>query len=116
MFNFNAEIETILNGVNGLKVPVAYMFYDGDAETYVTYMQMDKDGALFGDDNIIGCVIYYDFDIYSKGNYLNVANKIIQLMAAAGWTYQPSRDSPDFYDRDTKYYHKTICLAKESEG
>lgn len=112
LFNFNEEIETTLKD---LGVPVSFMFYDGDATTYVTYMQLDKDNALAGDDEVLGCVQYYDFDVYSKGNYLNVISNLIDLMQAAGWTYQPSRDSPDLYERDTKYYHKTICLAKESE-
>ena len=113
MFNFNAEIETTLAS---LGVPVEYMFYEGDEPLYITYMQSDKDATLAGDDSIIGAVVYYDFDIYSKGNYLEAAARIIELLTAAGWTYQPSRDSPDFYERDTKYYHKTLCLAKESEG
>ena len=113
LFNFNAEIKTTLQS---LGVPVAFMHYQGDADTYVTYMQLDKDNALAGDDTILGCVQYYDFDIYSKGNYLNVINDLIDLMVAAGWTYQPSRDSTDMYETDTKFYHKTICLAKESEG
>ena len=115
MFNFNEEIETLLNGKDGLGVPVSFMFYDGDATTYVTYMQLDKDNVIAAEDNVIGCVQYYDFDIYSKGNYLNVVKNLIDIMVAAGWTYQPSRDSPDMYERDTKYFHKTICLAKESE-
>lgn len=113
MFNFNAEIESLLST---LGVPVSFVFYDGDEETYITYMQLDKDNVLAGDDEILGCVQYYDFDIYSKTNYLTVVSNLIQIMTAAGWTYQPSRDSPDLYERDTKYYHKTICLAKESEG
>lgn len=116
MYNFNEEIESLLNGANGLGVPVSFMFYDGDATTYVTYMQLDKDNAEAGDDQVFGCVQYYDFDIYSKGNYLSVVTNLINIMTAAGWTYQPSRDSPDMYERDTKYFHKTICLAKESEG
>jgi hypothetical protein len=117
MYNFNAEIETLLNDKNkGLGVPVSFMFYDGNATTYVTYMQLDKDNTEAGDDTILGCVQYYDFDIYSKSNYLSVVANLIEIMTAAGWTYQPSRDSPDMYERDTKYYHKTICLAKESEG
>jgi hypothetical protein len=78
-------------------------------------MQTDKDSVLAGEDEVIGCVQFYDFDIFSKSNYLNVINTLIDTMVAAGWTYQPSRDSPDMYERDTKYYHKTICLAKESE-
>lgn len=111
IFNYNAEIEQTLQS---LGVPVSFMFYDGDEETYVTYMQLDKDNALAGDDEILGVVQYYDFDVYSKTNYLSVIDNLIDLMVAAGWTYQPSRDSPDLYERDTKYYHKTICLAKES--
>ena len=112
MFNYNAEIETTLSS---LSIPVSYMFYDGNEDTYVTYMQLDKDSTLAGDDSILGCVQYYDFDVYSKGNYLSVISSLIELMTAAGWTYQPSRDSPDMYETDTKYFHKTICLAKESE-
>lgn len=116
MFNLNAEIERVLNDqTTGLGVPVAFMFYDGNAETYVTYMQLDKDNVLAGDDAILGCVQYYDFDVYSKTNYLTVVTNLINKLTAAGWTYQPSRDGPDLYERDTKYFHKTICLAKESE-
>jgi len=116
MFNLNAEIERVLNNqTTGLGVPVAFMFYDGNAETYVTYMQLDKDNVLAGDDQILGCVQYYDFDVYSKTNYLTVVTNLINKLTAAGWTYQPSRDGPDLYERDTKYFHKTICLAKESE-
>ena len=113
MFNFNEEIETTLSS---LGVPVSFMFYEGNADTYITYMQLDKDNALAAEDKVIACVQYYDFDVYSKGNYLKTVTDLINLMVAAGWTYQPSRDSPDLYERDTKYYHKIICLAKESEG
>ena len=112
MFNFNSEIESTLSS---LGVPVSFMFYEGNATTYVTYMQLDKDNALAYEDEVRGCVQYYDFDVYSKGNYLTVVSNLINLMVEAGWTYQPSRDSPDMYERDTKYYHKTICFAKESE-
>ena len=112
IFNFNSEIETILANFG---TPVSYMYYEGTEDTYITYMQLDKYGSLFGDDKIIGAVQYYDFDVYSKSNYLEVISKLIDTMVAAGWTYQPSRDSPDIYERDTKFYHKTICFCKESE-
>ena len=112
MFNYNEEIKTTLSE---LGVPVSFMFYEGNADAFVTYMQLDKDSVLAGDDTILGCVQYYDFDVYSKGNYLTIVSNLIKLLEGAGWTYQPSRDSPDMYERDTKFYHKTICLAKESE-
>ena len=109
----NTEIESILSN---LGVPVAFMFYEGDADTYITYMQLDKDNVIAGDDQVLGCVQYYDFDVYSKTNFIGTINNLINAMQDAGWTYQPSRDSPDMYERDTRYYHKTICIAKESEG
>ena len=112
MFNYNEEIETTLSQ---LGIPVSFMFYEGNADSFVTYMQLDKDSVLAGDDTILGCVQYYDFDVYSKGNYLTIVSNLIKLLEGVGWTYQPSRDSPDMYERDTKFYHKTICLAKESE-
>jgi hypothetical protein len=111
VYNYNAEIEQILNE---LDIPHAYMFYEGAEDTYITYMQESKDSALAGDDKVIGAVIYYDVDIYSKGNYLSIIDELIPLFEAAGWTYQPSRESPDFYEKDTKMYHKTICFAKET--
>lgn len=112
MFNYNAEIETLLENIG---VPVAFMFYEGNADTYITYMQAYKEGAIAGDDKVLGCIEYYDFDVYSKGNYLDLVTTLIETLTAAGWTYSPSRDSPDQYERDTKFFHKTICLCKESE-
>lgn len=112
LFNLNTEIETALSNFG---VPIAFMYYEGDADTYITYMQSDKTNVLAGDDGILGCVQYYDFDVYSKGNYLQLIDNLITTMTNLGWTYQPNRDSPDLYERDTKYYHKTICLCKESE-
>ena len=102
--------------VDKVSIPVKFLNYQGHGEPYVTFMQYDADNSFAGDDTLLGYADYYDFDVYSKGNYLTVVSNLINIMTAAGWTYQPSRDSPDMYERDTKYFHKTICLAKESEG
>ena len=40
---------------------------------------------------------------------------VINKLEDAGWTYNPSRNSPDLYENDTGYYHKTINLSKEIE-
>ena len=111
-FSFNDEITKLFKN---FRVPVKYMYYDGNANTYVTFMQSHKDNTLAGDDTILGYVLYYDFDIYSKGNYLDIIDSIIEIMQGAGWTYQPLNDGPDLYETETKYFHKTICFAKESE-
>jgi hypothetical protein len=116
-YNFNSEIETLFNGftVDGVAIPVVYLFYKGDATTYVTYMQTYKDQSYSAEDMIAGYVELYDFDIYSVGNYLDIIEEILEIMQGAGWTYQPSRDSADMYETDTGYFHKTLCFAKERE-
>lgn len=110
--NFNEEIENLLSN---LGVPFSFMYYEGNADTYITYMQTDIDNSYAAEDQIAGYVVYYDFDIYSKGNYFSLRDKLIAIMQGAGWSYQPSRESPDQYERDTKFFHKTICFAHERE-
>ena len=113
VYSYNSEIETILAG---LKVPVSYMFYEGSENTYITYQQESQENAFSGDDQVRGFVIFYDVDIYSKGNYESLIADVVKAFVGAGWVYQPSRVSPDLYERDTKFFHKTLSFAKESEG
>lgn len=113
----NSTINTIFKNfqVNGVLIPVAFLRYEGHEKTYITYMETDKDNSFSGDDELLGYVSYYDFDVYSKGNYLDIVEEVKKLMKANGFMWQPSRDSADMYETDTGYYHKTICFAKERE-
>lgn len=115
---FNAEIEQIFNGflVDNKAVDVAYLFYDKHAERYIVYSQVDATNSYSGDDDILGVVAVYDFDVYvkanSKPNMYQIAQALKELLKANDWTWQANRDGPDLYDVDTGYYHKTICFAK----
>lgn len=113
----NSTIQKIFKDfkVNGIEIPVSFIKYEGHEKPYITYMETDKDNTLAGEDEILGFVSYYDFDIYSKGNYLEIIEKVKELMKANGFMWQPSRDSEDMYETDTGYYHKTICFAIEME-
>lgn len=109
----NELIQTIFLDfkVNGVSIPVKFLYYQGHGEPYVTYMQQDADSSLSGDDDLIGYVEYYDFDVYSKGNYYPIIESIKQLLKENGFVWQPSRSSKDFYETDTGYYHKTLNFA-----
>lgn len=109
----NGAIKEIFKNfkVDNKSIPVSFLYYDGDKDTYVVYMEWSKDNSYGADDEIAGYVTYYDFEIYSKGNYLKIAEAIKAKLKAAGWTYQPRRDSPDMFDTETGYYHKTLCFA-----
>ena len=109
----NAVIETIFKDftVDNVEVPVKFLRYKGNLTTYVTYMQQDANAYYAGDDELMGYVGYYDFDVYSKGNYKNVVEQIKQKMKENGFVWQPARDSQGMYEDDTGYYHKTLCFA-----
>lgn len=99
--------------VDGVSIPVKFLRYNGKSTTYVTYMETDLDSSYSGDNEILGYVSYYDFDIYSKGNYFNIVEAIKNKMKDNGFMWQPNRTSEDMYEDDTGYYHKTLCFAIE---
>ena len=111
----NELIEQIFNNfqVNGVAIPVSFLRYGGKSTTYITYMETDIDNSYAGDNEILGYVSYYDFDIFSKGNYLAIVEAVKEIMKNNGFTWQPARDSQDMFEDDTGYYHKTLCFAIE---
>lgn len=94
-------------------VPVSFLRYDGNATAYVTYQQTDIDNTLSGDDSLLNYVDYYDFDIYSKGNYFPIIEGVKTILTDNGFSWIPTRSSGDLYEDDTGYYHKTLCFAIE---
>lgn len=111
----NAEIESLFSGfaVDGVSIPVRFMFYDGHGEPYIVYSREYDDDSYSGDDSLLGYVTYYDFDVYAKGNYLSIVEAVKKVLEGAGWTWQLSRSSGDMYESDTGYYHVTLSFAKE---
>ncbi len=94
--------------VDKVEIPVSFMYYEGHGEPYVVYMQQDADGSLTADDELQGYVVYYDFDVYSKGNFLSIIESVKALLKENGFVWQPSRSSMDMYEPETGYYHKTL--------
>jgi len=113
----NNELQTIFANfkVSGNVIPVSFLRYNGKSSTYITYQEVQDDTSFSADDELQAYVTYYDFDIYSKGNYLNIIESVKEILKANGWRYQPSMTSQDLYEDDTGYYHKTLCFAKIKE-
>ena len=108
----NEEIEKILNQlvVDGQKVSFAHMEYKGKKTTYITYHLISKDPS-YADDYPFFIVCTYDFDIYSKKNYLKIEDELRKLLLDNDWTWV--EDMEDEYDNDTLYFHKTMTFRKE---
>lgn len=113
----NSLIETIFQNfiVDGKLIPVSFMRYNGKSTTYITYMYYDSNNSYSGDNELLGWVDYYDFDIYSKGNYLNIIENVKSVMKQNGFMFQPSRSSADMYEDDTGYFHRTLSFAIERQ-
>lgn len=113
----NEIIEAIFRdfAVDGKAIPVSFVKYDGKLTTYITYQQTDAEQSFSGDDKLLGYIDYYDFDIFSKGNYFNIVEKVKELLEAHGFTWQPSRSSGDLFEDETGYFHKTLSFAIERE-
>ena len=113
----NNELQTIFANftVEGKSIPVSFLRYTGKETTYITYQEIQDDTSFSADDELQAYVTYYDFDIYSKGNYLTIVESAKEILEANGWRWQPSMTSQDLYEDDTGYYHKTLCFAKIKE-
>lgn len=111
----NTLIEQIFANfiVNGQAIPVSFLRYEGKNTTYVTYQQAFSNDAFSGDDDLQNYVDFYDFDIYSKGNYLPIVEAIKQILKDNGFRWQPTHSSGDMYEDDTGYYHKTLSFSIE---
>lgn len=109
----NSLIQTIFKDftVDQISIPVKFMNYKGHGEPYVVYMEFDADNSFAGDDALMGYVDYYDFDVYSKGNFEAIVESIKNKLTENGFMFQPSKTSMDMYEEETGYYHKTLCFA-----
>ena len=52
----NSEIEAIFDGftVDSITIPVSFMFYDGDADSWIIYTNVDNYHSYSGDDDLLG--------------------------------------------------------------
>lgn len=109
----NELIETIFSNfvVDGITIPVSFLVYEGHDDAYVTYREQDADRSISGDDELIGYVEFYDFDVYTKGNYIRIIESIKNILKQNDFVFQPSRTSEDMYEEETGYYHKTLNFA-----
>lgn len=109
----NNEIKKIFSNfiVDNQKIPVEWQKYLGTEETYVVYSSLGEKPELHANDIPIASVDTYDFDIYSKSNYLNILKEIKNKLISAGWTW--IEDSEDLFEEDTGFYHKITTWCKE---
>lgn len=113
--NPNTLIERIFQGfaVQGITIPVAFLRYNGKKTTYITYQQTDAAQPMSGDDELINYLDFYDFDIFSTGNYIPIIEAVKTILRNNGFRWHPERSSGDLYEDETGLYHKTLSFSIE---
>lgn len=109
----NELIEKIFNSfiVDNVEIPVQFMRYTGHQKTYITYMEHSINDTYYSDNELTNYMDYYDFDVYSKKNYIEIIRRMKEILKQNGFIWQPSMTSMDMYEDDTGYFHKTLCFG-----
>lgn len=102
-----SEIKKILNLEN---VEVAHLRYKGNKKTYVVWTIIEDEPSSSSDDEITDSEVTVDIDIYSDSNYLEIMRLIKTKMKENDWTWDG--DNQEFYEEDTKLYHRTCSFKK----
>ena len=95
----------ILDTLKPLQVPVSFQKYTGEEATYITFHEYLQDGEGFEDDNEAFTGHYIQVDVWSKGDYTALIDRIRVLMITADFT---RLNEADFYEPDTGLYHKGL--------
>ena len=94
-----------------LEVPVAHLKYKGGSKTYVTWTIINEEPLFSYEDEIQYSKVTVDIDIFSDSNYLSIMSSIKNIMKENEWIWE--EDSSEFYETDTKLYHRTCTFSKE---
>lgn len=104
----NQLIESTLES---LGVPVYFMNYSGSASTYVVYQEYNQAPSLNADDEEVFTKFFYQIDVFSSGNYIQLVKDLKQLMKEAGFkrTFEASE-----YITEISKYRKILRFSYAS--
>lgn len=91
-----------------LGVPVAFMNYNKSADTYIVFMEYNQAPFLSADDQEQYTKHFFQVDVFSNGNYLQLVKDVKRLMKEAGFRRMYESET---YDSDMKKYRKIIRFS-----
>ena len=106
--NINPIIESAFSDfeVNKKHLPIAFLSYTGNADSYLTYYTWQEQPANFFDDEHHAKVAYGTIDIFSKGNFKDVLKEVKKVLKKNNFTW--TNNGPETFDREIGYYHVPV--------
>lgn len=92
--------------VDGEKIPVHFLNYTGQSETYITYYTWYEKPTNFADDEHKNEVSYLTVDIFSKKNFKTIIKSLKKIMKQNGFIWEDT--ASEQYECDTGYYHISV--------
>lgn len=96
-----------------LGVPVSFMNYNNTASTYIVFLEYNQAPFFSADDHEQYTKHFYQVDIFSGGNYLQLAKDVKRLMKQAGFGRMFESET---YDDDMKKFRKILRFSYVSRG
>jgi len=114
--NINPKIEATFKDftVDGEKISIAYQNYTGKATKYLTYYTWSELPKQFYDDFHSSEICYATIDLWSKGNFKNIVEKIKTTLFQNGFTW--TDNASETFEQDTGYFHVPINFFIEREA
>jgi len=91
-----------------LGVPVSFMNYNNTASTYIVFMEYNQAPWLQADDEEKWTKHFYQVDIFSSGDYLQLAKDVRNAMKEAGFGRMFESET---YDDDMKKFRKIFRFS-----
>ncbi|MDQ7095944.1 hypothetical protein REC12_20325 [Desulfosporosinus sp. PR] len=95
----------IKDALTPLGIPVEFQKYSGTSSVYITFFCYNEQGEAWAENDEIATGYYVQVDIWSKSDYSTLEEQVLGAMQDAGFYRKTSQD---FYEEDTKIYHKAM--------
>ncbi len=97
--------------VNGVSIPVLFLQYQGHGEPYIIWNKENMGNSISADDNLENYIEYYNFTIYSRGNYQPIVAAVKEKLLENDFFWEPYQSVGDLFDFETKYYFTTLNFS-----
>lgn len=93
-----------------LGVPVSFANYNLTADTYIVFIEYNQASRMNADDEELLTKHFFQVDVFSKGNYLQLVKDVKQRMKEAGFGRMFESET---YEEEMKMYRKILRFNYE---
>lgn len=101
----------IMDTLKPLGVPVSFLSYNNTADTYIVFLEYNQASRMNADDVELITKHFFQVDVFSSGNYLQLVKDVRRLMKQAGFGRMFESET---YDDDMKKFRKILRFNYET--